>query len=210
MEKVKLVKFAALTLRKSGDENKGVGLQWSIRKGFPRITVYTGPMFKEDKTVDYSKIIIAPFDYTTMIMFLEYFKRIIYSKDECKYTVKCLNNKFVDNKRTEEIIVQASVIIGKDKDNVIYLAAIEDGKKNIRFDLVPEGKWHKFFNGNNEEIIDKGELSRSYANAYYDLLKNLLFKEFFIDAKEEVMLDDPKEKVTPTETKKVTEETLFE
>lgn len=211
MEKIKLVKFSPLTLRKSGEEFKGAGLTWSIRKGFPRITVYTGGnILDKDKKVDYSKIVIAPFDYTTMIMFLDYFKNVIESKDEIKYKVNCYNNKFVDNKRTEEVIIQASVIIGKDKEGVIYLAAVEENKRNLKFELIPEGKWHKFFNGENEEIINKRELSLSYARAYYDLLKNLLLKEFFIDATEEITLDDPKEKVIPTETKKLTEENLFE
>lgn len=194
MEKIKLVKFSPLTLRKSGDEFKGAGLTWSIRKGFPRITVYTGGnILDKDKKLDYSKIIIAPFDYTTMIMFLDYFKNVIESKEEIKYKVNCYNNKFVDNKRTDDIIIQASVIIGKDLEGIVYISVVEENKKSIKFELIPEGKWHKFFNGNNEEIVDKKDLSLRYSRTYYDLLKSILLKEFFIDATEELTLDSTKE-----------------
>ena len=212
MEKVKLVKFAALTLR---GKERGVGLQWSIRKGFPRITVYTGKYLKDDKTVDYNKIIIAPFDYTTMLMFLENFKSVIYHKDDTvSSSIKCYNTKFVDNKRTDDIILQATATVGK-KDGIIYLSATADGKPVHKFELVPEGKWHKYFN-NEEELTNKAQLSRQYAKAYYELLKTILLQEFFLDTKSEVEINNPIiddnliKDVTPEENKKITDDTLFD
>ena len=212
MEKVKLVKFAALTLR---GKEKGVGLQWSIRKGFPRITVYTGKYLKDDKTVDYNKIIIAPFDYTTMLMFLENFKSVIYHKDDTvSSSIKCFNTKFVDNKRTDDIVLQATATVGK-LNGIIYLSVTADGKPVHKFELVPEGKWHKYFNGE-EELVDKVMLSKQYAKAYYELLKTILLQEFFLDTKSEVEINNPIiddnliKDVTPEENKKITDDTLFE
>jgi hypothetical protein len=212
MEKVKLVKFAALTLR---GKERGVGLQWSIRKGYPRITVYTGKYLKDDKTIDYDKIIIAPFDYTTMLMFLENFKSIIYHKDaNVSSSIKCFNTKFVDNKRTDDVILQATATVGK-LNGIIYLSVTADGKPVHKFELVPEGKWHKYFNGE-EELVDKVMLSKQYAKAYYELLKTILLQEFFLDTKSEVEINSPIvddnliKDVTPEENKKITEDTLFE
>lgn len=207
MEKVKLVKFSALTLR---GKEKGTGLQWSIRKGFPRITVYGSNSFTQDKKVNYDEIIIAPFDYTTMLMFLESFKDIINSKEEnISLSIKCFNTKFVDNKRTNDITLQATATVGK-SNGIIYLSATAEGKPKIKFELLPEGKWHKYFNGE-EEVTNTQKLSLQYAKAYYELLKTVLLKEFFLDTKQEVEIDSPADnKESVIEEKKVTEDTLFE
>lgn len=212
MEKVKLVKFSALTLRR---EEKGVGLQWSIRKGFPRITVYTGEYITKDKKVDYDKIIIAPFDYANMLIFLQNFEDVIKSPEEnISMSIKCYNTKIVDNKRTDEIVLQATATVGKE-NGIIYISATADNKTPYKFYLLPLGKWHKYFN-NEQELTSKALLSKQYAKAYYQLLKTVLLKEFFLDTKQELEIDNPmvskeiKSELLPDETKKITEDTLFE
>lgn len=190
MEQVKLIKFAGLTLRK---EDKS-GLQWSIRQGFPRITVYTDSnILDENKNVDYSKVIIAPFDYVTMMMFLEYFEQIIKSDGDLKYTINCYNTVYKDNKKTDEVGLQASVVVGKDKEGVVYLAALEEGKKSLKFDLLPNRKWHKVIDNNGNEIDSPKRLSATYATGYLKLLRELLAKEFFTQTRSEVLLE-PKSK----------------
>lgn len=188
--KVKLVRFGPLSIRKNVD-NDEMALQWSVRMGFPRITVYTTNKATEKGKMDFSKVIIAPFDYINLKLFLSYFKDIVVSDDEKSYSVECFNVTFKDGIKTNETRLQAKVVVGKDKDGVIYLAAIEEGKPKIKFELLPNTKWFRYYDKDNNEITDKRVLSKKYAEAYLCLLETTLNKEFNLDVKAEVMLDPP-------------------
>lgn len=203
--KVKLVRFAPLSLRKSVDD-RDVALQWSIRMGYPRITIYTDTsVVNQDGKMDFSKIIIAPFDYVNLKVFLEYFKKVINGENDNSYSVNCYNVKFKDGVKTNETYLQAKVVVGKDKEGIIYLAAIEEGKPKIKFELLPNTKWFRYFNKDDIEIDDKGTLSKLYSTSYVCLLETIIQKEFNIDVKEEVMLDPPSfSNVKPKEEEKVT------
>lgn len=196
--KSKLVKFTPLSLTKELEEDSAT-LQWSIRKGYPRITVFTSNTIKEkDGTVNYGKIITAPFDYVTMTMFLNYFQDVIFSKEETRQVVNCYNVKYKDGEKTEEIYLQAKAVVGKDKDGIIYITAIEEEKKQVKFYLLPNTKWHKIYDKDNNEISNVKEQSFVYAKAYLQLLRKLIEDEFMKDAKSEILLDNKNKQLTKT------------
>lgn len=181
----KIISFGPLTRYSETVDGKYGTLSWSIRKGYPRITVYTENY--EDKTkrdeFSFDKLITAPMDGVIVGMVISNLKLAYAATKEFKASVKCFNTKFVNNEPTNEVILQATIIIGKDKEGVVYLAAIEDGKKKLKFKLLPNPKWHKFYNDAGDEITDQATLSVLYAKAYTGLLETLMNTHLAGDAK---------------------------
>lgn len=179
--KVKIVKFLPLSLYKDKDDNAYANLSWSIRMGYPRVSVYTDNRRDMKGSFDFNKLITAPFDAITINTFLDNFKRVILNKDAIKLSIKCFNVKYVNDVKTDQVYLQATVICGKDADGVIYLAVVSDDKEKVKFELLP-GKWHVFVDENGGEISNKGELSYIHAMAYYNRLKSLMDKYLADDA----------------------------
>jgi len=174
-DKIKIVSFNPLSLYTDGDnDNQYATLTWSIRMGYPRITVYTENHRDRKEEFSFDKLITAPFDTITVNMFINNLKTVIASKEPIKLAMKCYNVKYVNNEKTNDITLQATAICGKDSSGVIYLAAISEGKKKVKFELLPSSKWHKMVGSNGDEITDKAKLSAAYAKAYYDRLKSLM------------------------------------
>lgn len=178
--KVTRTRFSKLSITKpievDGEKPDTATLTWSTRNGYPRMTAYTSnnKASSPDGKMDFNFVITAPFDYITLQIFLEYLKEVIDSTGEIKYSIDCFNTKFVNHERTNEVELQAKVIVGKDKEGVVYLAALEEGKRNVKFDLLPSSKWFKFYDATNTEITDKKVLSKLYATGYYNVLSKLL------------------------------------
>lgn len=205
MEKTKVVRtrFSKLSISKHielEDGNKdSATLTWSTRNGYPRITVYTSnkKASSPDGKMNWDFIITAPFDYITLQMFLSNLKDIIDGPNEKRSTINCYNTKYENGNKTNDVELQAKVIVGKDRDGVVYLTAIEEGKRSVKFDLLPSTIWFKFFDTNNNEITDKAVLSKAYANGYYNVMSKLLLDA----AKDELVRtveSEDKPKNTPT------------
>ena len=193
-DKVKYVRFSLLNLRKPYEDRDDYALlTWGIRKGFPRITVWTNNKRPEGVKVDMATVITAPFDYVSFTMFRHYFKNIINNVEPevKKYTIECFNVKFVDNKKTDEIYIQARVTVGRDKNNVIYLAVVSEGKPKIKFDLLPNPTWFKFYAGEKNLLEDKGRLSTEYALAYLEVMDKLYANTMVEEMTDISMLDAP-------------------
>ncbi|EPU3828977.1 hypothetical protein ACVWU4_000958 [Campylobacter coli] len=193
-DKVKYVRFSLLNLRKPYEDRDDYALlTWGIRKGFPRITVWTNNKRPDGVKVDMGTVITAPFDYVSFTMFRHYFKNIINNvePDVKKYTIECFNVKFVDNKKTDEIYIQARVTVGRDKNNVIYLAVVSEGKPKIKFDLLPNPTWFKFYAGEKNLLEDKGRLSTEYALAYLEVMDKLYANTMVEEMTDISMLDAP-------------------
>lgn len=186
-KRVKLVKLTPLSIRKDyldDDDKSDFGLlQWSIRAGYPRITVFISNIKKPNRPsgMDYDNMLTAPLDYITYGIFSNYLKNVIASEKPIKYMVDCFNIKFENNVKTDEIYLQSKITVGKDNDGVIYLAVTVENKRKLKFDLLPS-KWYKFFNSDGVEITDKGILSVMYAKAYHELLNKLVYGESTSDA----------------------------
>lgn len=211
---VKIAKFISLNLSKYIEEDKGnATLQWSVRNGYPRVTVFCSPNVKSiEGTMDYGKIITAPFTVPTVFIFTKYMKSILADDSPGYYTIECYNTRFKDGKRTDEIYLQAKVIVGKDENGIIYLSALEEGKRSIKFDMLPDGRWFKFYDKEGKEVVNKVELSKAYAQAYIKVLEeNILAVENKIILDSVVNLDlNTKSEGLPTELQKVPDITVKE
>jgi len=180
---VKVIRFKALTLsHKFEDEKDSATFVWSVRAGYPRVTVYTTNNRIGDN-IDYGKVIIAPLSYDKLYSFIRSFKKVLKDNPETEYAIECLNLRFVNNVRTDEKYLQATIHIGKDKDGLIYIAATEDKKKKIRFYFRPS-TWHRD-KVNGDYIVDKAALSRDYAESYIKRLET----SFDISLKDTIVYD---------------------
>lgn len=204
-EKVKIIKFAALNLRKDlADDKDSARLSWSMRGEYPRVTVYTSSnnFLKEDRTMDYNFVIIAPFDIVTFMYFLQTLAMVANQPKSSHYSINCLNTKVENGVRTNETIVQAIVSFGKDDNGVIYLSVTEDGKRKVKFDLLPNTRWFKYQDGDGNTITDKAFLSKMFTLSYIETLKRLMLPKYSQYASE-VLVDKPNiVKETKNETRK--------
>jgi len=195
--KVKVVKFAPFTLRKeytydnNGEQVSDFALlSWSIRMGYPRMTVFLANRVKEPK-MNYDNMINAPFDYLTFQMLIETLKTVIATDGECTYAIDCFNTKFENNQKTNEIELQAKVLVGRSATGELFLAAISGNKRKVKFDLTFQGRWHIFYDNTGKEILDKKSLSNMYAKAYVKTLEEVIMSEAKIDLSKTSQIDSP-------------------
>jgi len=163
---VKFYRYKFLKLYKADNNKNLASLTWGVRMGYPRVTVFTS----NDESISiYDRMITAPFDSETFMMFVNMLKSVTTLKRGEKLKMDCLNYKYRDGAKTNEIYTQATVIIGKDEDGVNYIAVIEEKKKKVKFEFLP-GKFHRFYNSDGTENTDKSLLSDSFTLAYADIL----------------------------------------
>lgn len=158
--------------------DKGCHLKWSSRMGYPRISVFLGDSIKDKETgkVDYSKLIIAPFPWKSLVAFLGKALKDVVKDNKVDYVeTDRLNNKFVDNIRQEEIEMQASVKIGKSKDNQYYIAIKGKDTEYIYFYMQNTDKYEKFRNSNKQEL--KLNNDRNQIVLYLEVLIDTIKKD---------------------------------
>ncbi len=214
--KVKMVKFAPLTLGKivvneATQENDRPTLRWSMRAGYPRITVFTSSNLEDkDGKFDYNKMITAPFDIISLTLFLDKAKELLEKKEKSSYReVNCLNTRFKDGERTNEVFVQATVRMGIDKEGVVYLVTMGEKKPKIKFDILPP-EWLEFKDDNGDVITHPSKLSREYAKAYIRILENLLASEMESFKKVEYIDGPTKKKYEGKSYSKAKKDTEFD
>ena len=195
----KSIRFIPLNLlseytKEDGTKDYGL-MSWSIKNGYPRVSVNTTGVRSE--SIDYTKLITAPFDYINLLTALDDFKDVINSEKDCIRRVDCLNNKFVDGKRTDEIYVQATVYFIKDKEGVIYISVIEQGKQKLKFKVAAKG-YVRFYDTQGNVIDNEGEKSKRFALKYLDVLKMLMEDELKIDAKYQSIKNNNSSVVKPS------------
>ena len=195
----KSIRFIPLNLfseytKEDGTKDYGL-MSWSIKNGYPRVSVNTTGVRSE--SIDYTKLITAPFDYINLLTALDDFKDVINSEKDCIRRVDCLNNKFVDGKRTDEIYVQATVYFIKDKEGVIYISVIEQGKQKLKFKVAAKG-YVRFYDAQGNVIDNEGEKSKRFALKYLEVLKLLMEDELKIDAKYQSIKNNNSSVVKPS------------
>lgn len=180
---VKLARFAALSLSKLVNEEKNdrAQLVWSIRGVYPRITVFTSSLPSDKPGFDYDKMLTAPFDYITLQMLFEKMREVIKHDGEISVATECYNSEFVKGVKTGNIAIQSKVVVGKDKNGIIYIMLVVTDKPKIKFNLLPDSRWYKHFDSLGNEITDKAVISKMYATAYVTTLDKLFTSQIAND-----------------------------
>jgi len=161
-----IINFASLSLTTDLENDKYATLSWSIRNGYPRASVYFNNSRKERLAFSYDNLITSPFTQVMIYTVIDKIKDVIKAEKGTKTSVKCFNTKYSNNGPTDEIYLQSTFVIGKDKDGCVYLAAVAEGKPKIKFILQTNSKWFKVNDNDNNEITDQAELSVMAAKAY--------------------------------------------
>lgn len=190
MEKVRFRRFNTLALynRENNDRAK---LDWSIRGFYPRITVYTGEDAFVDNKPNYDKIIIAPFSITTLGYLITNLELCNNTKEPTHNRIDCYNTKVVNGVRTDEKYIQASVEVGKDEEGVCYIKVSEENKRTIKFKLLPNTVWFKYYDKSGEQIKDNGVLSKIFTRGYIRTIRKLILDDSDNYNTTETLLDPP-------------------
>lgn len=175
-KKIKRFNLLQLSLRKTLENDDYASLTWSVRDKYPRIQVFTSKTFKsEDGAVDYDKLIIAPFTYPIIYTLINQLEILANKLDLDKAPVskiECYNIKFVDGKKTDEIEKQAEIVLARSQEGVINIGVKNTKHDGLYFPLIPDLKWHKFYDKDGTEITSKKILSSLYTLSYVKLLKD--------------------------------------
>jgi len=171
---VKIIKFAPMALKESLDLETYASLSWSIRMGYPRASVYLND--KKDDDFDYAKLIIAPTNAVTINTFINSALKMVDAEPNSEFKLKCYNVAWVDDVKTDDIVLQATLSVGKNSEGIIYISVTKEGLPEVRFRLTGLSKWHVVADANGKDIKDPERLSRMHAKAYFDRLKALMDK----------------------------------
>lgn len=200
---IRTVRLAPFTLRKYYDNsNDFATLTWAVRMGYPRITIWLTNKKDELGKAGKEQAITAPFDYITLEMFFKLLQDMIVAEPGSKISIDCYNASYVNNEKTNDIVLQSKVIFGKDDNGVIYLGVVDGDKPKVKFELLHPNKFHKF-NVNNKDLHDnKPEASKLFATAYLNSLINIIRSEAVKDIpvyKDTKREDKPNSQTTTTE-----------
>jgi len=156
-------KLTAFTI----NNEDGSSLTWSIRNGYPRITV-----FLDKDQNGKSGIIIAKFDAISLQVALTAFLDVINSTEDKVAKFNCSDIKYEDNVKTNEKYVQATVAF-INKGGVISIALRSNKGVTKKYDILPSAFVAELDKDGNP-ITEIGTASTTWAKAYVTLLSKMI------------------------------------
>jgi len=90
-------------------------------------------------------------------------KKIVKAENGAKYEMNHWNTKYVNGKRTDDRVIEATTIIGKDKNGMCYIGVKADNKAAVKFELKVD-EWFQVMK-DGEDISSKSELSVIFTRA---------------------------------------------
>lgn len=161
----------------SSEEGKPARLTLSFRDGNPRFVAYTG-------VTGPTGVINFPSDYPTMASCMNLLKRVANSNETgIQYAIESLTTSYVNDKPTKDKVVVSTLNIGRDKDGVVFMALVSEGKPKIMFQIKPS-MFHVFRNSNKEQI-PVSEISSTLATSIADMVLNAISDVMISYTKEE-------------------------
>lgn len=143
-------------------------LSWGIRNGSPRLTVFTNDPSDVGPDIN-AGVISAPLDTVTMTIFLNLLEKLVTSPEDTKYMIECKTSKYVNNIRTDEIIILSELWFGKDINGFIWISIIAPNRPKIKF-TFKISNYYGIYRGDGNQITE-AESSGLAALAYVIMLK---------------------------------------
>lgn len=176
----KRAKFIGITIFKDvvmdNGETDRANINWSMRNEYPRLTVYTSKYVRDkDGKMDYSKVVIAPFDLISAKDFVKDMKKVMANKEErvLHTSVYCYYPKYVNDQKTNEKEIKAIVKFGRNSEGIYYISVKGKDKPEAIFEML-KSEWcvaHDSKDVPQESSIIR---SRKYAMSYIELLDHAL------------------------------------
>lgn len=156
-------------------QGKTSSLTWQFTGNNPRIVVWTGDPEDSGQQNNYGKIVskLDPFIFSILIQTIQ---EAIDAPGEYKRIVNSKDFVFFGGKRSERPEVTSSIIIKKGSDGVIALMVVDAKKQQrpkIPFKLLPP-RFLELVDGSGA-ALPEAELSKLAAQAYINLLKDVMF-----------------------------------
>lgn len=159
------VRLEHLTMLKENEHGRFSSLNWGTNLGYPRATVFING---GDKSVrGFDNIIVAPFNFYSFGLLTQAFEEIITSPADTNINIECYNNKFENGKRLDELELQTTVTVGKNKSGRIFIAFKSGEKPPVAFAIKPQKKWHRYI-VNGVDKTDDPEGCAVFAKAYFN------------------------------------------
>lgn len=134
--------------------NKRAMLTFSIRSGYPRISVFT----RTESDNGGKGVINFAFDLEHFLIFLNRLEAIVRSPGSTKEKVTVRYRKKDANQRpTDELETAGELYFGKNEEGVVWLSILQTDRPRIQFEITLSD-YHEFFNGKGERLT-KGEAS---------------------------------------------------
>lgn len=170
-----LLELNKLSLHRLNKAERTSSLKWGFRKGYPRLMVFINGSDLSVRGRD--NMIIAPFGFTALNTLTGAMAEIIEAEKGTEFTINCINAKYVDNKKTDETTIQATVVVGKDQDGMIFISLSEENKPTVRFNLTLNEEWNPVtMNGVNIGLTEFGSkmFTKRYLNQIETVYNNIL------------------------------------
>ncbi len=170
--KITRVNINKLSLSDINLAEKRCSLTWSIRDGYPRISIFYG---ENSENAGFENMTILPFTHQSIIALFGCIKKVASDDvNDKSYSLSCINNVFRDGRRTDEKEIVGTVVVERDDKGIIQLKIKTSSKPDVRFRLLIDHDWFKVYDKNGTEITTSKELSTIYAKSYADLVSSVM------------------------------------
>lgn len=162
-KKYSIFDFSKLTLNSTQGKAQ---LKFNIYNNNPRIVVFTNE--ESDKKNSYGAI-NANLDPYVFNSFLQLLLTLIPAPADTKYKIE--NETLVGEGREKTRKVVSELMLGKDKDGVIWMSVIAPDRPKFKFELG-DYKFHKFYTGSGD-LMPRAEASQVAAKGMVTLLSQI-------------------------------------
>jgi hypothetical protein len=161
----KIIDIKRLVLFTDGEGDRRARFQFSVREGYPRLTVFTGPKGREG-------IITGPIDLDGLFVFTSKLREIADGPKNEKFAMVLKTMLYEDNKPTKQKQVASTLFCGKDEEGVVWVGLQAEGKPKLKFNFVLSDFMElKKMDGN---IATKDELSPIVAKSYAKMMEDIM------------------------------------
>lgn len=136
------------------EDGKRARFVLSFRDGNPRFVVYTGTPGKEG-AINY------PMDNMTMTTVMTKLIGIAKGQNENQISIESLTTVYENDKPTKQKKVTSTLVMGKNKDGIVYISVVADAKPKVVFPFK-SSEFHVFRN-NNKEVMSTADVSKDMA-----------------------------------------------